>query len=254
LRPSTVRRLIAEGRPAVSAWVSTGSPYVAESLSHAGFDVVTLDFQHGMFGVDGAVTLLQAVSAGPAEPFVRCPSLDAAVIGHLLDCGAYGLICPNIDTAEQAAALVDACRYPPLGHRSYGPARASLYGGSGYIAEVDCTVTVWAMIESAAALESVEAIAATPGLDGLYVGPNDLAMSLGIAPGLEVPPAQVEEAWVRVLGAAREAGVAAGTFCPDATVARRLADLGYDLVTPGNDIMMLRAAADSAVRTVRDAR
>lgn len=251
MRPSRVRSMVADHLTVVNAWVATGSGYLVETLAHAGFDCVTLDFQHGMFGLDSAVPLLQALSAGPAEPFVRPPSLDPAVIGHLLDAGAYGVICPNIDTPAQARALVDACGYPPSGHRSYGPARGLLYGGADYVAQADRTVTAWAMVESAAALDAVHQIAATPGLFGLYVGPNDLAMSLSLEPGQNPAPAEIERAWVRVLEAAHAAGIAAGTFCPDAEVARRLSALGYDLVTPGNDIMLLGAAVGAALHTVR---
>lgn len=244
--------MVEDHRTVVNAWVASGAGYVAETLAHAGFDCVTLDFQHGMFGLESAVPLLQALSTGPAEPFVRPPALDAAVIGHLLDAGAYGVICPNVDTPEQARALVDACRYPPLGHRSYGPARGLLYGGPDYVAQANGTVTAWAMVESSAALDAVDEIAATPGLFGIYVGPNDLAMSLGLEPGQAPIPAEVERAWVRIVEAAHGAGIAAGTFCPDAETALRLSRLGYDLVTPGNDIMMIGDAAGAAVRTVRD--
>jgi 4-hydroxy-2-oxoheptanedioate aldolase len=249
VRPSTVRRLLAEGRTAVGGWLATGSPYVAECLSHAGYDVVTIDLQHGMFGPDAVLPLLQAVSAGPAEPWLRVPSLDPAAIGKALDAGAYGIICPSVDTPAQAEAFVAAMRYPPRGRRSYGPARAALYGGADYLARADDVVMSWAMIESAAALDAVERIAGTPGLDGLYVGPNDLAMSLGVEAG--VPTPELEKAWRRILDAAHGAGIAAGTFCMDADIARRLAGLGYDLVTPMNDVMMLRAAAAAAVATAR---
>jgi 4-hydroxy-2-oxoheptanedioate aldolase len=242
---------VAEGRTVVSAWVATGSGYVAESLSHAGYDAVVIDLQHGMFGLDSLVPLLQAVSAGPAEPWVRVPSLEEATIGKVLDAGAYAVIGPGVDTPAQAVALVAAIRYPPHGRRSYGPARAALYGGAGYLEHANDVVMSWAMIESAAALDAVHEIAATPGLSGLFVGPNDLAMSLGVAPGRPTP--EVDRAWERVLDAAHSAGIAAGSFCMTAAIARRLAGLGYDLVVPMNDIMLLRAAAAESITVVRGA-
>lgn len=251
MRPSRVRTLLADRGTAVNAWLSNDSAYLAEVLSYAGFDAITVDLQHGMFGLDSAIRLIQAVSAGPAEPFARCPSHDPAVIGKLLDAGAYGIICPGIDTPEHAAAFVAACRYPPIGQRSFGPARGLLYGGPDYVAHADETVMAWAMIESKAALQAVARIAAVPGLDGLYVGPNDLALALGLPPGLATPPPELEQAWVRIAEAAHEAGIYAGTFCADGTAAARLVGLGYDLVTPGNDMAQLRAGATAAIAAAR---
>lgn len=250
--PGRVRDLLRGGGVAVNGWLAGDSPYLAETLSYAGFDCITVDLQHGMFGVDRALELLRAVSAGPAEPFARPSSSDAAVIGKLLDGGAYGIICPNVDTPDQAAALVAACRYPPVGNRSYGPARAALGGGKDLVATANRELLVWAMIESRQALEAVDEIAAVPGLDGLFVGPSDLAVSLGEPVGVPTPPQAVEDAWVRIREAAHQAGLYAGTFCADAAVAARLAGDGYDLVTPGNDATQLRGAATAAVSVVRD--
>jgi 4-hydroxy-2-oxoheptanedioate aldolase len=251
MRPNRLRELFRDNDTAVNGWLSSDSPYVAEALSHSGFDAVTVDLQHGVFGVDGALRLLQAVGAGPAVPMARCPDLDPAVIGKLLDGGAYGVICPAIDTPAQAAAFVDACRYPPVGRRSYGPARGLLHGGPDYVDHADETVLTWAMIESAEALAHVDEIVATPGLDGVYVGPNDLALSLGERPGAAWPPAAVADALPRIAASARAAGRVAGAFCADGEVGRWLVDQGYDLVTPGNDIGILRAAAAERVAQVR---
>ncbi|GAA4184539.1 aldolase/citrate lyase family protein [Streptosporangium oxazolinicum] len=246
-----LRSLMGGGGTAVNAWLSADSGYIAEVLSHSGYDAVTVDLQHGMFGVDGAIRLLQAIDAGPAVPMARAPSRDPAVIGKLLDAGAHGIVCPGVDTAEQAAAFVAACRYPPTGIRSYGPARAGVRGGPGYATDSGETVMTWAMVESAAALEALEAILAVPGLDGVYVGPNDLALSLGVTPGLAVPPSEVDAALRRVVAEAHAAGVFAGVFCADGTAARRMADLGYDLVTPGNDVALIRGAAAGHIGAVR---
>lgn len=223
--------------------MSIGSPYLAEVLSHCGYDSVTVDLQHGMFGLDSAITMLQGISAGPAIPMARCPSHDPATIGKLLDAGAYGIICPGIDTAVQAAAFVRACHYPPSGARSFGPSRGLLYGGHDYVSHADDTILTWAMIESAEAMDNLDEILATPGLDGVYVGPNDLALSLGEVPGQAHPPAPVARALARVADAAHTAGKFAGVFSTDADGARQMVELGYHLVTPGNDAGVMRKAA-----------
>ncbi|MDQ2738335.1 MAG: aldolase/citrate lyase family protein [Actinomycetota bacterium] len=251
MRANRLRELFESGTPSVSAWLSIDSPYLAEVLSYAGYDAVTVDLQHGMYGLDSAVSLLQAVSAGPAVPMARCPSHDAATIGKMLDAGAYGIICPGVDTAEQATAFVSACRYPPAGQRSFGPSRGLLYGGSDYVEHADRTVLTWAMIESVVALGNLDAILATPGLDGVYVGPNDLALSLGEVPGQNKLPPRTAATVERVAAAAREAGRWAGIFCADPHVARQMIQMGYGLVTPGNDAGLMRQAAAERIAIVR---
>lgn len=251
MRTNHARAVLEAGRVAVSAWVSCDSGYVAESLSHCGYDAVTVDLQHGMFGIDTAVRLLQAVSAGPATPMARCPHLDAAEIGKLLDAGAYGIICPAVDTAEDAAALVRACRYPPAGERSFGPARGLLYGGADYATHADATVLVWAMIESRTALDNLDGILATPGIDGVYVGPNDLALSLGEVPAQPALPPLTAAALAHIVDRAAAARRFAGVFCADLETAALLATQGYQLITPGNDVGILRQAAAARIARLR---
>lgn len=251
MRTNRLRDLLASGETVVSAWMSIGSPYLAEVLSHCGYDTVTVDLQHGMFDLETAVTLLQAVGAGPATPMARCPSKDPAVIGKLLDAGAYGIVCPNINSADEALAFVSACRYPPQGERSFGPARGLLYGGPDYLEHADSTILTWAMIESASGLENLDTILATPGLDGVYVGPNDLALSLGEPPAAGATPGRTAEALAHVARAARGAGRWAGVFCADSAIALHMIELGYDLVTPGNDVGVMRQAAHERIATVR---
>jgi 4-hydroxy-2-oxoheptanedioate aldolase len=251
MRPNRLRDVLDSGAPAVTGWVSVDSPYLAEVQSYCGYDAVTVDLQHGMFGLDRAVTLLQAVSAGPAVPLARCPSHDPATIGKLLDAGAYGIICPAVDDADQAAAFVRASHYPPAGARSFGPSRGLLYGGPDYLSYADDTILTWAMIESRQSLANLEAILATPGLDGIYVGPNDLALSLGEMPVPGDPSQQVADALVRIAEAARAAGRWAGVFCADPNMARRMIEIGYQLVTPGTDVGIFRAAATKRIETSR---
>jgi 4-hydroxy-2-oxoheptanedioate aldolase len=241
MRTNTLRTVMDSGGPAVCGWIAGDGVYLAEVLSHCGYDTVCVDVQHGMFGMERAIALVQAIGAGPAVPMARVTALDAAVIGKLLDAGAYGIICPAVDTAAQAEALVDACRYPPAGLRSFGPARALLYGGADYAQHADATVLAWAMIESATALENLDAILAVPGIDGVYVGPNDLALSLGEQPGRLRPPPATLAALRRV----------AEAFSLDAAMAAELAGIGYHLVTPGNDVGIVRQAVAERIAAVR---
>lgn len=227
------------------------SSYGAEVISHLGYDSVTIDAQHGMFGRDTVVRLLQAVSGGGATPMVRPSALDFAEIGWLLDAGAYGVIAPSTDTPALAQELVDACFYPPFGRRSFGPSRGLLYGGSDYVAQARDVIMPWAMIESRQALENLEEILATPGLFGVYVGPNDLALDLSLAAGGPIR-GRVADLARHVAERAHAAGLAAGIFCANGLEAAQWADAGFDLVTPGNDVSLLRSAAGERIAQARN--
>ncbi|WP_295124964.1 HpcH/HpaI aldolase/citrate lyase family protein [uncultured Leifsonia sp.] len=252
MRANAVRTTMAAGRPVVNAWISSAGPYAAETLSYAGFDSVTVDVQHGMFGRGAVVGLLQAISAGPAMPMVRPSSLDAGQIGWLLDAGAYGIICPSVDTPRDAEALVAACRYPPRGSRSFGPSRGLLYGGSDYVARSD-EILVWAMVESAASLAHLDEIVSTEGIDGVYVGPNDLALSMGETPGGRIR-GRVRDALCHIVERAHVHGRFVGVFCVDGAEASDCVEIGCDLVTPGNDISMLKHEASRRIAAIRGGR
>lgn len=250
MRNNEVSTKINSGAKVVNAWMSLDSTYGAEVLSHAGYDSVTVDAQHGMFGRDIVLKLLQAISTGPATPMARPSSMDSAEIGWLLDAGAYGIIAPSIDTPELAKNLVDACFYPPFGRRSYGPSRGLLYGGPDYAEEAQKTIMPWAMIESASAVQQMDAIMATPGLYGVYMGPNDLALDLGLKPGGKIG-VQIAAIAHKIIERAHAHGLAAGIYCSGAEEAREWALAGFDLVTPGNDVSMIRASAAERLSAVR---
>lgn len=250
MRPNLLKQKFLAGETIVNAWLSIPSGYAAEVVASQGFDSVTVDLQHGMIGFDSAVSMLQAISITSATPLVRSPSRDAADIMRLLDAGAYGVICPSIDTAQMASDFVAACRYPSVGTRSFGPARGVLYGGTDYFAHANDQILALAMIESKQALDNLDAILATPGLDGVYIGPNDLALSLGAAPSAQ-PDKVVEQAIERILAQTLKHGLLAGIFCSDGDAARRRLEQGFHLVTPGNDANALAVASSSRVLAAR---
>ncbi|WP_250493151.1 aldolase/citrate lyase family protein [Caballeronia sp. GAWG1-1] len=250
MRPNLLKQKFLAGESIVNAWLSIPSSYAAEVVASQGFDSVTVDLQHGMIGFDSAVGMLQAISITSATPLVRSPSRDPNDIMRLLDAGAYGVICPAIDTPQMAADFVAACRYPGKGTRSFGPARGLLYGGPDYFSKANDVIQAFAMIESKEALDNLDAILATPGLDGIYIGPNDLALSLGVAPSAQLGEI-VEQAIARILDAALARGLLAGIFCSDGDAARRRLEQGFHLVTPGNDANALAAASSSRVLAAR---
>lgn len=251
MRTNHLRALKANGQPIINAWLSVGSSYAAEIVAHQSFDAVTVDRQHGMIGFETAVAMLQAISTTRAVPLARPSKNDGAEIMRLLDAGAYGIICPMISTRADAEQLVASCRYPPAGIRSCGPARGLLYGGADYVANANTEILTFAMIETAAGLANVADIVATPGLDGIYVGPNDLALALGHAPIVESNETKVIDAVARIRIAAAARGLITGIFCSSGAAAARRRSEGFDLVTPNNDAGLLRDASRDAARTAR---
>ncbi|SMX50812.1 HpcH/HpaI aldolase family protein [Maliponia aquimaris] len=246
MRPNQIRTRLEAGQLVINAWLSIASTYAAEGVGHSGVHSVTVDLQHGMLDFADALQMMQAISATPATPLVRVPALDAARIMHLLDAGAYGIICPMISTPQQAADLVAACRYPPTGKRSFGPSRGLLYGGADYVAEADRTIMVIPMIETAEAVDRIDEILDVEGVDMIYLGPNDLAFDLDGHVGHPRP--RSEAALARVLQAAQVRNTPAGIFCASAEEARARADQGFRLVTPANDFAHLTRSMKEAVR------
>lgn len=254
MRPNGLKQLAAAGTPAINAWLSSDSTYIAEVLGHCGFDAVTVDLQHGQFGMDALPSLLQAISATPAMPWVRSSGNNLAEINKLLDMGAYGIICPMIETAEQAQGLVDATRYAPLGRRSFGPARGLLYGGSDYLNNANDTILVLAMIETPTGLENADKILQVPGLDGIYIGPNDLALSLGISPALSWKETALAEHIPSLIKLCHQHNKYSGIFCSDVVMAADMQAAGASLVTPGNDVQLLRSEASQRIMQLKEAR
>ncbi|GAA4684322.1 HpcH/HpaI aldolase family protein [Frondihabitans cladoniiphilus] len=236
----------------VGYWITLDSPPSTERIARLGYDYVALDAQHGLFGYSGMMHGLLAIDAGATSAgLVRVEANDITPIGKALDAGAVGIIVPLVDTAEDAASAVRSAKYPPRGGRSYGPMRSSLRVGP-IPGDSNDTTLVFAMIETPQGLANVEAIAATPGLDGLYVGPSDLAIAVGAAyPGDPSVDDEFEEALVRVAAAAEAAGIAAGIHTPHGDVAARRLGEGYTFATVAGDLNHLEIAAREHLERAR---
>src|SRR5215211_5318209 len=215
----------------------------AEILAGAGADYVCMDQQHGVIDYDAMVPMFQAIRAGGAAPITRVLSNDPFLIMKALDAGGWGVIVPLVGSGGDAARAVSACRYPPRGVRSFGPVRAATVIGSRDPEELGGEVLCLVMVETREALEKVDEIAATPGVDGIYIGPSDLALSLGLPPTLEVTEGEHVEAVRRIREACHQHGIAAGIHSPSGDWARSHAEAGFDLVTVATDANLLREAA-----------
>ena len=252
MRENRVRCIWGGGGVVLNGWLHLPSSFSAEVMAHAGWDSLTIDLQHGAPDVGSVIPMLQAISTTDVVPFARANWNDPGTIMKLLDAGCYGIICPMIEGREDAEAFVEACRYPPDGHRSYGPFRANLYGGPDYAANANETVVTMAMIETKEALEDLDGILAVPGLDAVFVGPSDLGQALGHGPGTDREEPEVVEAIDRIVGAAREKGLAAGIFTGSTEYAGRMIDAGFNFVNVSSDAGILASAAFATAAALRE--
>jgi 4-hydroxy-2-oxoheptanedioate aldolase len=251
MRANRLRTIWQAGGAAVNGWLAIPSSFSAETMAHQGWDALTIDLQHGVVDYSTMVPMLQAISTTATVPLVRVPWLDPAMLMKTLDAGAYGVICPMVNTREDAQKLVHYTHYAPRGTRSYGPIRALLYGGADYPQHADDTIVVFAMIETAQALDNLDAIVSVEGLDAIYIGPADLALAIGCQPSFDEPEPKVVQAIDHILARAKAAGVVAGIHNggPDAALARIAK--GFQFVTIASDARLLAAGSQQILGKMR---
>ncbi len=238
------------GQQTIGGWLLLSNTHTAEIMANLGFDWLCIDLQHGLLDYKDLTAMLPAISTTETTPLVRVPWNEPYEIMKALDAGAYGVIVPMVDNRADAERAVAACRYPPAGNRSFGPIRAALYGGKGYAAQANQEIACIAMVETAEGLGNVEDIAATPGLDGIYIGPSDLALAIGLTPqGDNDNPAHAR-AVASVQEACRKHGMAVGIHTSSLAYTQRYLKLGFNFVTLGSDIgFMMRSAAEDLAAT-----
>ena len=250
----SLRRRLSTHDPLLGAWTFLREPLAAEVASGAGYDYVCIDGQHGIHDYASIVGQLTAIAAGgTALPIVRVPWNEPGFIGQVLDAGAGGVIVPMVNTVDQAEAVVRACRYAPVGARSLGPIGAGARYGPKYISGANENIAVIPMIETVEAVANVDKIAATPGVDALYIGPADLSMTLGLPPAMDHDDDQFNDALLSVVAACRAAGIVPAIHSDPALVAKRR-DQGFRMITIGYDLQPMLAGLHRAISDGRDAR
>ncbi len=248
-----VEKIWSEGGTVVNGWLSIPSSVTAELVAGQDYDSIVVDLQHGLIDYQTAITMMQAIkAAGDATVIARPPWNEPGIIMKCLDAGAWGILCPMINNAADAEAFVGACHYAPKGHRSVGPIRAMSIFGPDYIKRANDHVITLAMIETVEAFENVEAIAETPGLSGLYIGPADLGQSLGYGVQLDPTSDEMLAAIERIRDAAKAAGKKVGMHCMMSDYAKDMASRGFDFVTLGNDFRMLTTELNARVKAFRE--
>ena len=251
MRKNTALTRWREGGQTIGAWLSLANAYSAEALAGLGFDWVCVDLQHGLIDYTDLTYLLPAISTTSATPLVRVPWNEPYEIMKALDAGAYGVIVPMVNDRAEAERAVAACRYPPDGHRSFGPIRGALYGGRGYAAEANGQLACIAMIETREGIANLDEILSTPGLDGVYIGPSDLALALGLPPTGDNDEPEHVATVQRILDACGRHGVAAGIHTSSLAFTERYLEAGFNFVTLGSDAGWLARAAAQDLSAAR---
>ena len=246
MRVNRVKELWNKNQVAIGGWLTIPSGISTEIMSHQKWHVLTIDMQHALVSVSDMVPMITAISSTDVMPFVRVPWLEPGIIMKALDAGSYGVICPMINSREDAERFVSYCRYAPQGTRSFGPGRAELYGGNDYTVSANETILTLAMIETKKALDNLKDILSVEGLDAVFVGPSDLGLSLGYAPGYHEEPVLIE-AIEKILITAKSHGKRAGIYTLSTDYARRMINLGFDYVVISSDARMLSIQANKSL-------
>ncbi|WP_310611730.1 aldolase/citrate lyase family protein [Limnohabitans sp.] len=251
MRPNKIREIWQNGGAVVNGWLAIPNSFSAETMAHQGWDSLTIDLQHGVVDYQTMVTMLQAISTTATVPVVRVPWLEPGILMKTLDAGAYGVICPMVNTKEDAQKLVAYTHYAPKGTRSFGPVRALLYGGADYPQHANDTIVTFAMIETAAALDNLDDILSVEGLDAIYIGPSDLSLALGCNPTFDDLDPKAAEAVDHILARAKAHGVVAGIHngTPEAAL-KRIAK-GFQFVTISSDARLMAAGAQQVISKMR---
>ena len=241
--------------PVLNSFLSIPNSFTAEIMAEQGYDALTVDYQHGMIGFNDLLTMLQGIRYSGVTPICRVSGLDHAVISKVMDAGALGIICPMINNKEQAEQLVQDCKYPPVGIRSFGPTRANFTVSSNYFYEANANTFCLAMIENQEAFDNLDDIVSTPGLDGVYIGTADLTIGLNqgkLVPGFDRQEPEMIVAKKRILEVAHKHGKVACLHCGTPEYAAQATQWGFDLVTITNDVRLLAGAAGAHVKKFKD--
>jgi 4-hydroxy-2-oxoheptanedioate aldolase len=251
MRDNHLRTLWKSGGAAVNGWLAIPNSFATETMAHQGWDALTVDMQHGVVDYQAMVTMLQAISTTDTVPVVRVPWLEPGILMKTLDAGAYAVICPMVNTREDAQKLVAWTSYAPRGTRSFGPVRALLYGGADYPLHANDTIVRFAMIETAQALDNLDAILSVEGLDAVYIGPSDLSLSLGCTPTMDDLEPKAAQAVDHILARAKSHGLVAGIHNtgPDSALARIAK--GFQFVTVSSDARLIAAGAQQVMSKMR---
>lgn len=256
-----IKEKIKEKKFLLNGWIQIPSSFSTEIMAHQEWDSLTIDMQHGMVSFDQVLSMLQAISGTNTLPLARVSSNDPASIMKLLDCGIAGIICPLVNTKKEAQQFVSSCLYPPQGTRSFGPLRAMMVSGSKYLSEANINIAKIVMIETKQALENLNDILSVEGVDGIYIGPNDLGISLGAPLSVdtknklrsnEIPVSEeTENAISKILKVASEKNLITGIHSSSPEMSTKMIKAGFNFVTSVSDERLLAAGSQSIIEKLK---
>jgi 4-hydroxy-2-oxoheptanedioate aldolase len=234
------------GNPTVGTWLGLCSPVAAETMAHVGWDWLVVDVEHSPVGFETMVSCFRATQLGGAVPMARVPWSDTIWIQRTLDAGALGLVVPMVNTAADAEAIVHNMRYATRGQRSFGGSRVAAYIDGDYRSWADDQLAIIVMIETIEAVRNADAILAVEGVTGCFIGPNDLALSMGITMQQTGPGTEHEATMLEVLAAARRQGKAAGKHCFTAEEINLRIGQGFQFLALASDAAFMARSAQQA--------
>jgi 4-hydroxy-2-oxoheptanedioate aldolase len=251
MRANNLRALWAKDQAVINGWLHIPTTYTAELMAHAGFDSLTVDMQHGPPDFNDLLPMLTAISTTDVVPLARVPWNEPSMMMRALDAGVYGVIAPMINSRAECEAFVGACRYPPMGYRSNGPFRASVYAGGDYALRANDTVVTFAMIETADAVKNLDAILSVKGLDAIYVGPTDLQFSLYGTPIMDGTDEKYLAVLQEIINGCKRHGIYAGIHTGGPTYSKRMIEMGFRFVTVGGDTGLMSVGARDVVKQMK---
>ena len=252
MRKNKLKEIIKNGKAVINGWLQIPNSFSAEVMAKQGWDSLTIDMQHGVVDYPNALQMLQAISTTDTVPMTRVNWNEPGQIMKILDAGSYGVICPMVSNKDQAEKFVQACMYPPAGYRSFGPIRGMLYGGSDYGDYANDELLKIAMIETKEALDNLDAIMTTPGVDGIYIGPADLSLAINEKPSFDKSENDpVYSVIMKILEHAKKNNIFAGIHNMTPEYAQKMIEKGFQLVTVGSEQRFMTAGAKDAVEKLK---
>ena len=248
MRKNKLKKIFADGKAVINGWLQIPNSFSAEVMAHQGWDSLTIDMKHGVVDYPNALQMLQGISTTDVVPMARVNWNEPGQIMKILDAGSYGVICPMVSNRKEAENFVKACLYPPKGFRSFGPVRGLLYGGSDYARFADDEILKFAMIETKEALDNLDNIMSTPGLNGIYVGPADLSLALGEQPSFDKPENdKVYSVIMKILEYAKKNKIIPGIHNMSPEYAQKMIDKGFQFVTIMSDQRFISSVSKLAI-------
>ena len=251
MKKNNIKETLNEGKVIINGWLSIPNSFSAELMANEDWDSLTLDLQHGLIDYSSSISMLQAISSSSKTPLARVPWNEPGIIMKMLDLGVLGIICPMINSKKECQEFVSYCKYPPLGNRSFGPMRAQLNYGLDYSSNANDEILSIAMIETKQAVENLEEILSTKGLDGIYVGPSDLSFSYTNKPSFDIKNSPVFEKIKFIVDQAKKNKIFAGIHVGSSNYALDMISIGYQFISFLNEAKIMSAGIKKFIGEIK---